>query len=472
MGTERAWEPSDEWCRPGPNPTQQRRDLYLGLSTAAVGMLGVVLANSMGMFPLGPPPSWLEQLTWAVAVSLPLVWRRTRPEAVTIVIAVVFIAAQARGGPETLVSSASLFVAIYTLGAWGRHRRWAARIRIGVIVAMFAWLAVSATISILTIEMRFEGAAGPLPPLLAASLHSILFNLAFFLLAYLLGNSTWVSARSRHRLRVQAEELRRSRAAEAERAVTQERVRIARELHDVVAHHVSVMGVQASAARRVMEKDREKARTALGAVEQSARTAVDELRRMLGVLRDAGGTERTGADTGGHTSGYGLDQVDSLVQGARDAGLTVAYQTFGTPLPVPESVSLAGYRIVQEALTNTIKHARAGSVDVRVRYLRHEVEVEVTDDGRALATVPSARSPQSDGLGLIGMRERVAAHDGSLEVGPRQGGGFRVRARFPVAPATRPVGPEATARTTADEPVVRTVGDEPAARTVGQEATA
>ncbi|MEE6262397.1 sensor histidine kinase [Plantactinospora sonchi] len=440
-------EPLDEWRRPGPNPTQRRRDLYLGLSTAAAAMLSVVLTNSMGLFPLGAPPSWPEQLAGAVAMSLPLIWRRTRPEVVTIVIAVVFIAAQARGNPETLASSSALFIALYTLGAWGRHRRWAAWIRIGVIFAMFAWLATSATISIMTSPgPNFEGAAGPLHPLLAASLYSILFNLAFFLLAYLLGNSTWISARSRHQLRVQAEELRRSRGAEAERAVTQERVRIARELHDVVAHHVSVMGVQASAARRVMEKDQAKARTALTAVEQSARTAVDELRRMLGVLRNAGATDRTGADTGDHTSGYGLDQVDSLVRGARDAGLTVAYQTFGTPLPVPESVSLASYRIVQEALTNTIKHARAGAVDVRVRYLHREVEVEVTDDGRAVPATPTARPAATGGLGLIGMRERVAAHDGILEVGPRQDGGFRVRARFPVVPPGRAVEDDGSVR--------------------------
>lgn len=412
---------------------------------AAISVLSVVLANSMGMFPLGPPPAWWEQLTWAVAVSLPLVWRRTRPELTTIVIAVVFIAGQARRSPETLASSASLFIALYTLGAWGRNRRLAAWIRIGVIVTMFAWLAVGWAISLTAVEdLTFEGAAGPLPPLLAVSLHSVLFNLAFFLLAYLLGNSTWVSARRRHQLQVQAEELRRSRAVEAERAVTQERVRIARELHDVVAHHVSVMGVQASACRRVLDKDPEKAKVALAAVEQSARTAVDELRRMLGVLRTAGATDRPGQRADDHTGGYGLDQLETLLRGARDAGLTVTYQTFGTPVPVPESVSLASYRVVQEALTNTIKHARARTVDVRVRYLRRELEVEVSDDGRALPVGPDRRGPGS-GLGLIGMRERVAAHDGTLEAGPRAGGGFRVRARFPIAPATP----------TIDEPVAR-----------------
>ncbi|MBF9134424.1 sensor histidine kinase, partial [Plantactinospora sp. S1510] len=391
------------WVRPEPTPRQRRRDLYLGLSMAAAALLSVVLSNSMGSFPLGPPPSWPEQLGWAVAVGLPLIWRRSRPELCTLVTAVVFIAAQARSSPETLASSAALFVAIYSLGAWGRNRQLAARIRIGVIAAMFGWLALAATISVLSTSPEFVGAAGPLPPFLAVAITSILFNLAYFLLAYLLGNSTWTSARRQHLLEVQAEALRQSRVENAERAVTQERVRIARELHDVVAHHVSVMGVQASASRRVMDKDPAKAKTALAAVEQSARTAVDELRRMLGVLRDAGATDQA--------LGYGLDQVDSLLRGAREAGLTVEYKILGEPVPVPESVSLAGYRVVQEAVTNTIKHARASGIDVRIRYLRREVEVEVTDDGRGGYVAGPAPRPGSGGLGLIGMRERVAAHD-------------------------------------------------------------
>ncbi|WP_422769036.1 sensor histidine kinase [Plantactinospora sp. WMMC1484] len=413
------------WVRPGPGPQGRRRDLFLGFSMAALALLSVVLSNSMGSFPLGPPPPWPEQLAWAVAVGLPLIWRRTHPEISTSVLAAIFIAAQLRHSPETMVSSASLFIAVYSLGAWGRDRRLAARIRIGVIAAMFTWLAIAVGLTIASQQSEFPGAAGPISPLFAAAVATVLLNGAYFLLAYLLGNRTWTSALRQHELEVQAEELRRSRAENAERAVNQERVRIARELHDVVAHHVSVMGVQASASRRVMDKDPATAKTALAAVEQSARTAVDELRRMLGVLRNAGATD--GA------LGYGLEQVNSLLQGARDAGLAVEYTVYGTPVPVPESVSQAGYRIVQEAMTNTIKHARASAVDIRIRYLRREVEVEVTDDGRSVPFSVPARSPA--GLGLIGMRERVAAHDGSLEVGARAGGGFRVRARFPITQA-------------------------------------
>ncbi|MEQ4305180.1 sensor histidine kinase [Plantactinospora sp. B6F1] len=411
------------WVRPGPTRQQRQRDLYLGLSMAALGLLSVMLSTSMGSFPLGTPPPWPERLAWVVAGGLPLIWRRSHPEISTVVLAAIFITAQVRHSPEVPVASAGLFIAVYSLGVWGRDRRLSARIRIGVIAAMFAWLVIGAGMSIASIESDLPDGSGPISPFVAAVITTVLFNVAFFLLAYLLGNRTWTSALRQHELEVQAEELRRSRAENAERAVNQERVRIARELHDVVAHHVSVMGVQASASRRVMDRDPEKAKTALAAVEQSARTAVDELRRMLGVLRNAGAADEA--------LGYGLEQVDSLLQGARDAGLAVEYKIYGTPVPVPESISLAGYRVVQEAMTNTIKHARASAVDVRIRYLRREVEVEVTDDGRT----GRAASSGTGGLGLIGMRERVAAHDGSLEVGARPAGGFRVRARFPIAQA-------------------------------------
>lgn len=424
----RWWDRADErWQRPRPDAAQRRWDRYVGLALVAGTLLSVVLLNSMGAFVLGKPPPWPEQVAWSVALSVPLVWRRRWPEVVTVVTAAVFIGAQVRGNTDTLMASVTLFFALYTLGAWGRNRWLAARIRVCVIVAMFIWLGVSIVIALVKTPSGFPGAAGPLPPLAASLLYSVLFNLLFFLAAYFFGDIAWTSARRQHDLEVQAEELRQSRAAEAERAVTGERIRIARELHDVVAHHVSVMGVQAAASRRTMDRDPEQAKQALAAVEQTARTAVDELRRMLGVLRQAGGT--SGPDGAGHTAASGLDQLGRLLDGARDAGLTVDYGVFGAEVPVPESVSLTAYRIVQEALTNTIKHARASIVDVRVRYLTREVEVEVTDDGRGAAGSPAAGS----GLGLVGMRERVAAHDGVLEVGPRSSGGYRVRARFPLA---------------------------------------
>jgi signal transduction histidine kinase len=193
----------------------------------------------------------------------------------------------------------------------------------------------------------------------------------------------------------------------------------------VVAHHVSVMGVQAGAARLVLDRDPELARESLRTIEESARTAVGELRGLLGVLR-AEPTEDVLGSPDGATSSPGLDQVPELAAKARSAGLDVNHGVFGEPRPVPEGVALSAYRIVQEALTNVLKHAGARTADVRVRFLETSLEVEVADDGRGAA--PAA---ERSGFGLVGMRERVAVHGGELEAGPRRDGGYRVRARFP-----------------------------------------
>ncbi|MFJ8580736.1 sensor histidine kinase [Micromonospora sp. NPDC093277] len=414
--------PAVPWRRPAPTTGQRRADAWTALAVAVLALFDLALARSTGAFPFGSPPSLAEQIWWSLAVTLPLVWRRRWPVATTVVISVAFIAGQVRAIPLTSLPSGALFAALYSLGAWGPDRRTAGRVRIGVIVAMFAWLGLSLALRIDELSAApFTGAAGPVPPVLAAIIDGVVFNLLFFGFAYYFGELSWLAARREHELRTQAEELRRSRAEAAERAVIGERVRIARELHDVVAHHVSVMGVQAAACRRVFDRDREKARAALAAIEQTARTAVDELRRMLGVLRDPGGAESV------RSTAAGVEQVAELVENAREAGLTATVGVYGDPVPLPRSVSQAAYRIVQEAVTNTVKHAGATVLDVRIRYLARELEVDVSDDGR------SRKPPGEGGLGLIGMRERVAAHDGVLEAGHRPGGGFRVRARIPLA---------------------------------------
>jgi signal transduction histidine kinase len=199
-----------------------------------------------------------------------------------------------------------------------------------------------------------------------------------------------------------------------------ERVRIARDLHDVVAHHVSVMGVQAGAARRVLDKDPVLAREALQTVEQTARVAIGELRGLLGVLR------AEDSDTP-DTRVPGLDRVSELVSSAETAGLEVEYGVYGEPWPVPEAVAVSAYRVVQEALTNVVKHASARTACVRMRYLTHTLEVEITDDGRGGVKT-------ANGFGLLGIRERVAVHNGELEAGPRRDGGYRVRVSFPKEP--------------------------------------
>ncbi|MEV4656262.1 sensor histidine kinase [Micromonospora sp. NPDC049301] len=419
----------DGWRRPGPTPEQRRIDLWIGLAVTLLALVSLTLARSTGAFLPGPPPSWPEQLLWTVAVTLPLVWRRRWPAATLLIVSMAFIAAQARSAPETQLSSWALFCVLYTVGAWGQDRRLARRLRVGVIATMFAWLGVYYALSVEHIPPgAFDDAAGPVPPVLAAMVSGVLVNGLFFGFAYFFGETSWVAARREHELRAQAEELRRSQSEARERAVLGERVRIARELHDVVAHHVSVMGVQASACRRVFDRDPGKARAALTAIEQTARTAVDELRRMLGVLRAPGGdAEAAPAPTGT------VDRIDELVERARSAGLATTVGVYGEPVPLPASVSQTAYRVVQEAVTNTLKHARADLLDVRIRYLAREMELDVSDDGLA------GGQPGTEGLGLLGMRERVAAQDGVLEAGPRPGGGWRVRARLPLptAPSTR-----------------------------------
>jgi signal transduction histidine kinase len=215
----------------------------------------------------------------------------------------------------------------------------------------------------------------------------------------------------------------RGREENARRAVFEERVRIARELHDVVAHHVSMMGVQAGAARVVIDRDRIKAKEALTAIEVSSRQAVGELHRLLGFLRQAG-------DQDDLAPRPGLSQLPRLAASMSESELAVALSIEGEERLLPPMIGVSAYRIVQEALTNTLKHAAASRADVRVRYWPDELEVEIIDDGRG-ATALSGTSP--GGLGLIGMRERAALHGGQLTAGPASGGGFAVRVKLPTS---------------------------------------
>jgi signal transduction histidine kinase len=218
----------------------------------------------------------------------------------------------------------------------------------------------------------------------------------------------------------------REREENARRAVFEERVRIARELHDVVAHHVSMMGVQAGAARMVIDRDRAKARDALTAIEASSRQAVDELHRLLGFLRQAG-------DADDLAPSPGVSLLPRLAAGMSDSELAVEVSVEGTERPLPPTVDVSAYRIVQEALTNTLKHAQASRADVRLCYRPGEVEVEIIDNGLGAA----GHSAGGGGLGLIGMRERAALHGGRLMAAPEPGGGFAVRVNLPTPDGAR-----------------------------------
>ena len=408
------------WRRPGPTPAQQRIDVGI-TALVLVGALGMtVLINSMGAFAFGAAPGLAEQLVWSTVLPLPLAVRRRYPFAVLVVVGVLFIAAQSRQIGDNLIPSIVLFLAIYTEGAWERNRTIARWSRIGVIAVMFGWLAMSIFLSLPWPDIsEFEDAAGPLDPRLASFLYGVVFNVMYFFAAYWFGNTAWLSAHRQAELAWRAEQLRESQEKNTRGAIVAERVRIARDLHDVVAHHVSVMGVQAGAARRALDKDADLARNALQTVEETARTAISDLRGLLGVLR--------AEDTDQREDTPGLDRLPELVSSARSAGLEVRHGVYGEPRPVPDGVAVSAYRVVPEALTNVVKHAGARSAEVRVRYLDTALEVEVTDDGHG-----GTRGPDGGGFGLAGMRERIAVHGGELEAGPRRDAGYRVRASLPV----------------------------------------
>jgi signal transduction histidine kinase len=221
-----------------------------------------------------------------------------------------------------------------------------------------------------------------------------------------------------HRLELEREE-------NARRAVRDERTRIARELHDVVAHHVSAIAVQAGAAEEIVERNPQRAREALHVIQETSRQALIEMRALLNVLRsgDEAGREREPQP--------GMAQIDRLIERSRAAGLTVTLRVEGTVQPLPEALDLSAYRIVQEALTNSIKHAGPAHACVLVRYAERILELDIRDDGRG-QTDRSAGPPQ--GRGLIGMRERVALFGGDMVVGPTPGQGFRVGVRLPLRP--------------------------------------
>ncbi|WP_199440105.1 sensor histidine kinase [Umezawaea beigongshangensis] len=417
------------WRRPPASPAQRRQDVWLALLVLAGAQVVTLLVNSMGLYLSSASPSLAEQLAWSAATVVPLVVLRRHPLTVLLVVGALFIAAQVRHTGEGLVSSIALFLAIYSAGAWMRDRTAARWARIAVIVAMFGWLGFGLVrFLVMPVPEVFESATGPLDPVLASVLYNIGFNLLFFLSAYFFGDAAWLSARRQAELEHRAEQLRRSQEQNTRGAIVAERVRIARDLHDVVAHHVSVMGVQAGAARRVLDRDLDLARSALRTVEDTARTAIGELRALLGVLRSEPAEDVLGvAAADGETSSPGLDQLPELAAMARSTGLDVQHRVHGEPRPVPQAVALSAYRVVQEALTNVVKHAGARRADLRVRFLETSLEVEVADDGRGRA----AASDRNGGFGLVGMRERVAVHGGELEAGPRRDSGYLVRARFP-----------------------------------------
>jgi len=425
--TEQAIHPdSAAWRRPLPTAADGRADAGMAVALFAGAVLSWVLYRTAGIYE--DPASGPVSLLCLAGATLPLAWRRRWPAAAAATVATAFVLIATLSVPELLVVNISLFIALYSVGAWEPSRWRATWVRVAVIIGMLVWLLVSLFQASTDEEVleKFDG-VGVLSPMVAYMLIQLLTNILYFAGAYWFGDHAWASARDQARMRWRTRELQVERLRVEAQAVTIERLRLARELHDSVGHHVSLMGVQAAAARTLLDVDRERAAAAMEHVEDAAREAVDELHGLLTTLRvhesEGGPQEAVGS--------LGVDRIPELVEGACEAGVRATYQVVGEPVPLPPVTSLNLYRIAQEALTNVRKHAGASAqADVRLRYLADAVELEVADDGVGL------RRASSDGaagrLGLVGMRERVAADGGELLTAPRRLGGFVVRAQVPL----------------------------------------
>jgi signal transduction histidine kinase len=327
--------------------------------------------------------------SWAIGVAMglgvvqgaALAWRRRHPEramAVALVAGFAYLAII----PELVIPVAGLFA----IGPLAAQRP--PRVSLIWLVALVALAATN---------------------FVTSPAEDALFAVALTVVAWALGEA------SRSRSVALAEETRR--------AVADEQARIARELHDVVAHSVSVIVVQAAAADDVFEARPDQARASLRSIERTGREALGELRRLLGGMRPVGDANPSGPQPG-------LDRIEELAEPVRAGGLEVDVRHEGEPGPLPAGVDLSAYRIVQEALTNVLRHAQATRAEVVLRYGADQLEVEVRDDGRI-----TIGNGDGSGHGLIGMRERAAMLGGSLDAGPLPGGGYRVHARLPLGAA-------------------------------------
>jgi signal transduction histidine kinase len=372
-------------------------------------------------------------VTLMVVAAAPLVVRRRYPVPV---FGLSFAVVAVHGAQEYAGAGAwiAMLLSVYAVAAYSQ-RRWA--------VACLVIALVGSTIGIVAAWDQLDVA-------------DVVASIAIPITAWILGDSLRVRRAYVQAVEDRAEQLERGREADARRAVVEERSRIARELHDIVAHSMSVMVVQAGAARRTLGRDVERASEAIGQIEATGRGALEEMRRLVGVLRrDGDANDRRGDEL---LPQPGFTQIPGLVERCRDAGLDVTYKVEGLPRTVSEGAQLVVYRMVQEALTNVMKHA-GPQVRARVTltYGNRRLVLVVQDNGRGAAALANG-SPKSPGErhGLAGMWERVSLYNGEMRWGPKYGGGFRVSVRLPldVGPddsgieGDEPVGPGAAAAAT------------------------
>ncbi|QHC65330.1 histidine kinase [Rathayibacter oskolensis] len=413
---------SRAWQRPPATADQRRIDAATAAALFGAGILSLVLGRAIGLWP--EPAEPLPSIGLLALVTLPLAFRRVHPVPVLAVTGAAFVLAGELSVPEATITNIALFTALYSVGAWDPSRSRATWARGLLVTAMGIWLMIT-FFRASTQDLDFDGEGiGALTPVAAYMLQQILINVLYFAGAWWFGDHAWTSARQRALTAFRTRQLEEEQSKVARQAITIERLRIARELHDAVAHHVSLMGVQAAAARTLLDSDPERARGQLEALEGSSRAAVGELYQLLGTLRDEESA------LGPVTASLGLDALDALIDDAAAAGLRVSLERVGTPFEVPPMVGLNLYRIAQESLTNVLKHAGPGT---RARvHLRYDdggsVELEVADDGLGR---PGPRQT-GGGLGLLGMRERAATLDGVFEASPRAGSGWVVRVTVPL----------------------------------------
>jgi signal transduction histidine kinase len=366
-------------------------DLALALVATAAELAQVIGATGTPRVPA---------LALAVVAGGALVLRRLMPLAVLATTLAATVAIVALGDDP---SGLSVLIALYTTAAL-------CELRVSL-VALAATAATAATLSALTVDAPGRQSSASSGAIIAAGLTVGIWALGAY-------------AQTRRRYLRELQE--RAASAERERdqlariAVHEERASIARELHDIVAHSVSVMLVGVRGARDVLHRAPEVAEETLARVERSGEKSLAELRRILALLREPEQTTESRPQPS-------LTELDELVASYRAAGLPVRLELIGEPMPLPSGVELSVYRIVQEALTNTLKHSDPANVTVTLAFRDARLELEVVDDG----TPTTVRAPTS-GQGIIGMRERVALLGGELETGPRKGGGFRVAAQLPV----------------------------------------
>ncbi len=369
--------------------------LAVGLFVASLGSVSVWDAGDSAA---RPPDFWGYSLIGLQ--TLPLIWRRRAPVAVLAMTIVGFIIDRGMDYPNSWAIF-GISVAIYTVGAQLEPRR---SLLIGGITIdiVLAWTAIGILVS-------------DVEPL------ALLSEIAILGFPLLVGRESYHRQQrmvALERRAVRAEVEKEKRATEA---VANERIRIARELHDVVAHEITVATLQSAGARRVLSQDPEKAEEAMESAEAAGHRALTEMRRLLGMLRTS--DPRTVAPQ------PGLDSLDGLVEQMELAGLPTTLELTGDPRPLPLGIDLNAYRIIQESLTNTLKHGGPSvSAEVNVGFNNGLLEIEVLDDGRGAAATLS----DEKGQGLVGMHERVSLLEGTIQTGPRPGGGYRVAAKIPI----------------------------------------